>query len=127
VAAVILLDTHVVVWLYLPRLDLLSERAAEIVSTEELAMSPMSVLELQHLHEVGRLTVGTSAVVSSLREQVGLVVIATAFDQVVRHALDQQWTRDPFDRIIVGHTLASGCQLLTADERIRDHVAAAVW
>lgn len=123
----ILLDTHVVIWLYLPRVDLLSERAAEIVSTEELAISPMSVLELQYLHEIGRLTVGTSAVVSSLREQVGLIVIATAFDQVVRHALDQQWTRDPFDRIIAGHALAAGCQLLTADHRMREHVPDAIW
>ena len=121
------LDTHVAVWLYMPRLDLMSERASRLLASEELALSPMAVLELQYLHEIGRLAVDADEVVDSLRGQMGVGVAATAFDQVVRVALDQDWTRDPFDRLIASHALVAQCPLLTADERIRGHMTSAWW
>lgn len=37
------------------------------------------------------------------------------------------WTRDPFDRLIVANALADGADLVTADERIRQHTDIAVW
>jgi PIN domain nuclease of toxin-antitoxin system len=41
-------------------------------------------------------------------------------------ALDEKWTRDPFDRLIVAN--AKGfAWLISADEAIRKHYPRAVW
>jgi PIN domain nuclease of toxin-antitoxin system len=37
------------------------------------------------------------------------------------------WTRDPFDRLIVAHSLCRGISLLTKDRTIRSRVELAVW
>jgi PIN domain nuclease of toxin-antitoxin system len=47
VAAVIYLDTHVVVWLYAGDLELLPQEVRELLEGEELVISPMVELELQ--------------------------------------------------------------------------------
>jgi PIN domain nuclease of toxin-antitoxin system len=41
--------------------------------------------------------------------------------------LQQHWTRDPFDRLLVGHALARGAPLLTKDRLIRRHFRQAIW
>ncbi len=46
---------------------------------------------------------------------------------VVAHARAQTWTRDPFDRLIVGQAAAGDAQLVTRDAEIRAHYARAVW
>lgn len=38
---------------------------------------------------------------------------------LVRHALRLGWTRDPFDRLLVAHSLARRAPLCTLDGRIR--------
>jgi PIN domain nuclease of toxin-antitoxin system len=121
------LDTHVAVWLYLPRLDLLSDPARERLEQGELRVSPMAVLELEFLREIGRLRVGANAVVDSLAEQLGLEVCAVDFPTVAWSAVAQSWTRDPFDRVIVGHAAAAREPLVTRDETIRQNYADAIW
>ena len=121
------LDTHVLVWLYIPRLDLLSPRARNALDEGDLAVSPMAVLELTYLHEVGRLSTGGSDVFNSLSDQLGLRFDDTPFQRVVDEAHTQTWTRDPFDRLIAAHALAAGASLVSADESLRDHVPRAVW
>ncbi|HLG72825.1 MAG TPA: type II toxin-antitoxin system Phd/YefM family antitoxin [Chloroflexota bacterium] len=37
------------------------------------------------------------------------------------------WTRDPFDRLIAAHALATDTPLLTKDETIRQHLPLAWW
>ena len=49
------LDTHVVVWLYLAEVERLPARAREAIEAEDLEISPMVLLELQSLREIGRL------------------------------------------------------------------------
>lgn len=53
-------------------------------------------------------------------------------DSTVRIALvaaarGLQWTRDPFDRLIVGSALAQGAHLVTCDERILANYRLAIW
>lgn len=43
------------------------------------------------------------------------------------HAGGFTWTRDPFDRTITAQAARVGAFLLTRDETIRRHYAAAVW
>lgn len=126
-APVIHLDTHVLVWLYVPRLDLLSARARGLVEEQDLKASPAALLELEFLHEIGRLRVGAEAVVQSLHAQLGLALADEAFGAVAQAALLHPWTRDPFDRLIVGQAEAAGAELLTRDETIRAHFSRSVW
>jgi PIN domain nuclease of toxin-antitoxin system len=127
VEALIYLDTHVVAWLYAGQSDLLSPKAAKLIEAEDLRISPMVILELEYLHETGRLTVGGNSVTQSLATQLGLQVCDLPFPAVIESALDQHWTRDPFDRVIVGHAALAASVLLTKDQSIRRHYRQARW
>jgi PIN domain nuclease of toxin-antitoxin system len=127
VEAVTYLDTHVAAWLYAGRVDLLSARARKLIDSEELRISPVVTLELELLREIGRLTVGGNTVVQGLSAQIGLRVCDLSFAAVVEAALDQHWTRDPFDRMIVGQAAVGGSTLVTKDETIRRRYRGARW
>ncbi len=121
------LDTHVVVWLYSGHHDLLSDQAAQRVERDDLAVSPMVLLELAYLGEIGRLRAAPSEVLQALHSQLGLRVCGLAFANVVLCALEQSWTRDPFDRLIVGHAAAAKGPLVTRDDTIHANFAGACW
>lgn len=122
------LDTHVVAWLYAGRVDLLPLRVVDVLEGEdELAISPAVVLELEYLREVGRLAVGGNAIAQSLSAQIGLGVHDLSFAVLIEAALDLDWTRDPFDRLIVGQAALTGSALLTKDRVIRRHYRHAAW
>jgi len=127
VEALIYLDTHVVAWLYAGQAELLSPKAAKLVEAEALRISPMVILELEYLREIGRLTVGGNTVVQSLSAQLGLEVCDLSFPAVIESALDQRWTRDPFDRVIVGHAALAASPLLSKDRGVRRHYRLARW
>ena len=126
-AALTHLDTHVAVWLYANRQDLLSGAARERVEADRLHISPMAVLELTCLHEIGRTTEDGTAVLAGLRVAIGLAVDPTPFAEVVERAHGCTWTRDPFDRVIAAHAMAAGATLLTRDTSLREHVPGALW
>lgn len=126
-ATLIHLDTHVVAWLYVGRFDLLPDTVKDLLNTHELGVSPMVRLELQYLYEIDRLATPAAAIVDELAGAIGLVLCAEPFHAVVAEAERQSWTRDPFDRLIVGQSAYSGSTLVTRDERILEHYAHAVW
>lgn len=123
----IYLDTHVVVWLYGGLIDELSPVAVSAIEADELLVSPMVRLELQYLFETGRILAKPDAVLSTLATELGLATCALAFPAVIRKALSLDWTRDPFDRIIVAQAIAGKRTLLTRDQTIHKHHAGAVW
>lgn len=126
--ALIYLDTHVAAWLYAGRVDLLTPRAAKLINAEkELVISPAVVLELEYLREIGRLTVGGNTIAQSLSAQIGTRVHDLPFATVIESALDLDWTRDPFDRMIVGQASITKSRLLTKDRTIRRHYRQATW
>jgi PIN domain nuclease of toxin-antitoxin system len=125
--ALIYLDTHVVAWLYAGRVDLLSKRARALIDAEELRISPAVILELQYLREIKRVSVGANVMVHSLSAQLGLQLCDLPFAAVIESAIDLSWTRDPFDRIIVGHATLNDSTLVTKDRTIRRHYGNAVW
>lgn len=124
--AVIHLDTHVVVWLYIGDARRLRP-VWRTLDRSELVISPIVPLELQHLYEVGKTTEPGEAVLANLVDQFGLRLSGAPFSQVAYHALHQTWTRDPFDRLIVGTALADHAPLLTRDASIRRHCKTAFW
>jgi PIN domain nuclease of toxin-antitoxin system len=123
----IYLDTHVVVWLYAGDISRLSRNARTAVSEHELRISPIVFLELTYLREIGRVTTDARTMTNFLNETVGLEICNLSFEQVVLSAVAQEWTRDPFDRLIVGHAASQQCALLTKDEMIRENYPLAIW
>lgn len=127
-ADLIYLDTHVVVWLYAQGAPALSPRAAyELEAAAELRCSPMVRLEVQYLFEVGRITEPALVVMDELAATLGLRICDTPFFAVVREAEQQNWTRDPFDRLIVAQSELNGAPLVTKDETIHAAYPRAVW
>lgn len=124
----IYLDTHVVSWLYQGELAKLSKTARRrLDSGEDLVISPIVVLELQFLFEIGRVTRPARQVLAYLKENLGLQECQKPFSRVVEAARAQTWTRDPFDRIIAGQASLDQDILLTQDETMRKHYRRAAW
>ncbi len=96
------LDTHVVAWLYGSGARALSPGAAELIAaSEDVRISPMARLELQYLFEIGRVGEPAAVVVDALAAALGLTVCSASFAAVEHEAEKLDWTRDPFDRLIV--------------------------
>jgi PIN domain nuclease of toxin-antitoxin system len=126
-AAVTYLDTHVVVWLYAGMPERLPPSIRQRLNASDLYISPMVMLELQYLYEIGRTTEPGSVVVLDLSQRIGLRVSGESFQQTITLALQQTWTRDPFDRIIVGQAALQQHTLVTKDRAMRDHYPHTLW
>lgn len=120
------IDTNVVIWSYVGRTDIL-QSVEMLLRESEVVASPAVVLELGYLHEVGRMADHPETVVQTLDGLFGLKVSQTSFADVIRQALTQRWTRDPFDRLIVANALADGARLLTKDANILQNCPSAFW
>ncbi len=122
----IFLDTHVVVWLYLDA-SKIGSNARRLIESSEVMISPIVLLELDLLYEIGRLTVNSQDLIQHLVEGIGLQVAADPFTTVVSAASKIRWTRDPFDRLIVGHAAIGNATLVTKDTVIQSNYAPATW
>ncbi len=120
------IDTHIAVWLCAEKRRSFPAGAVAAIEAGWLAISPMVELELQFLLEIGRIKVGSAGILNAL-SGLPLHVDQTPFADVAKAAATQTWTRDPFDRLIVGQAIAAGGWLVTADERIREHFPRAIW
>jgi PIN domain nuclease of toxin-antitoxin system len=92
-----------------------------------LKLSPFALLELQALFEIGRLRETARWIVEHLAESHGVELTVENMAPALDRALDLSFTRDPFDRLIAAHALASRATLLTADETLLRHVSCARW
>jgi PIN domain nuclease of toxin-antitoxin system len=98
-----------------------------VIEDGDLVTSPAAVLELEFLHEVGRLRPTAEKVIAGLGSEVGMQVCQLSFQKVVTQALQEKWGRDPFDRLIVANARALDATLVTKDERIQRHYSRAIW
>ena len=121
------LDTHVTLWLYAGETARISKRAADLINGEALLASPIVLLELQYLREIGRLAATPRAVVAELKRRVGPEIQNRPVDAIVEQAQDIHWTRDVFDRLIVAQAALDAAALVTTDRTIRKHYPKAVW
>jgi PIN domain nuclease of toxin-antitoxin system len=125
--SLVYLDTHVVVWLYDALTDRLSKLAAEAVEDNDLVISWMVELELQFLHEIGRLHVKPAEIIKHLSTQIGLRLSDVSLERIVRAAARMDWTRDVFDRLIAAESAAMNLPLITKDRTIRAHHKLSIW
>lgn len=124
----IYLDTHVVLWLYAQRGKGLSERARQLIERANFVfISPMVLLELDYLNEIGRTTVGSTSIFEYLEDKIGLRICDKSFLDVINLASKQTWTRDPFDRIIAAQAFIDQNTLITKNAGILEHYHQAAW
>lgn len=123
----IYIDTHVAAWLFAGFVERFPPTARDLMEENGLFISPMAVLELRYLREIGRLSVDAPMILGYLETAVALQVCRLPFHRIIVEAMNQVWTRDPFDRIIAAQARAAGRQLLTKDAAMREHCDFAVW
>lgn len=122
------LDTHVVVWLGAGKTSQITPKAQALIESSNLLLSPMVLLELEYLYELKRIRLRGRDLFQKVAHEAGLQICDLPFPSVSDAALDEKWTRDPFDRVIVAQAKANGfAPLLSADEEVRKHYPRAVW
>jgi PIN domain nuclease of toxin-antitoxin system len=120
----ILVDTHVVVWLAFDQSQISSKAKAAIDEARELgdglAISDFTLLEVATLASRGRVHLGIS-LESFLQEVESRFVVFPITGRVCARAMSfpTTYSKDPADRIIGATALVEGLSLITADREIR--------
>jgi PIN domain nuclease of toxin-antitoxin system len=125
---IVYLDTNAVVFLAQRGLARFHPRARKLIERGDLLVSPLILLELEYMHEIGRSTLRALDVQRKLEYELDVRICELPFADVARAALDEKWTRDPFDRIIVAQAKVNGfAPLISSDEKIAEHYPRTVW
>lgn len=114
-----LLDTHFLIWIVLCS-NRLSEHAW-IDRYRPWGVSPVSFLEIQFLAEIGKAEVRNPEFTEAVMADSRFIVDEAPLMQLIRHALELGWTRDPFDRLLAAHSSARRVPLCTVDRTILEH------
>lgn len=120
----ILVDTHVVVWLAFDEYRISSKAKAAIDEARDLrdglAISDMTLLEIGTLASRGRVHLGIS-LESFLQEVETRFVVLPITGRACARAMSfpTTYSKDPADRIIAATALVEGLSLITADREIR--------
>lgn len=126
-ASLIHLDTHVAIWLAAGELARFNPFVEPLLRQRGCAVCPMVQLEIDYLHELGRVQVHGADILMALEAAIGLVVDASPLQAIVVEAAKLTWTRDPFDRLICATARVAGASLLTKDRTILAAEPAAFW
>jgi PIN domain nuclease of toxin-antitoxin system len=122
----IYLDTNVVVRMFTAA-HMVSPRARRLINRESIFISPMVQFELQFLYEIGRIKYTPHQILEHLAEKSGLLVCEKPFPSIIQLATQINWTRDPFDRIIVAQASLGKNRLVTSDETILKRYPHSWW
>jgi PIN domain nuclease of toxin-antitoxin system len=120
---VILLDTHVVLWLAFQQ-SRLSPRARATIeqarnNSEPMAICAISLLEISTAAAKGRLGFATSTEAFLQQVESLFVVLPITARACARTiSLPETYPKDPADRIIAATALVEGLPLVTADREI---------
>jgi PIN domain nuclease of toxin-antitoxin system len=120
----ILLDTHVVVWL-MTAPDRISKAAAEAIAVagvkgERPAVSSATVFEIAYGASRGRIRLNVTGKAYLDRLRGSFILLPMTEEIALRAAtLEDPFHGDPMDRIIVATAIVEDCVLLTVDGRIR--------
>ena len=129
----ILLDTHVVLWLTTDPIKLSGKAKSAIEDARKngdgLAISDITLLELATLASKGRIQLGIT-LESFLGQVESRFVVLPINGRACARAmgLPAAYPKDPADRIIGATALVEGLSLITADREIhRCRVVHAIW
>jgi len=129
---VILLDTHVLIWMSSDP-SRLSRKAREAIrearQSTGIAVASITLWELAWLAENHRIQIAGS-VEAFVRETISRVIVMPITPEIVALAvrLPNTYPKDPSDRLIASTAIVDGLALVTADEHIRESkVAQTIW
>jgi PIN domain nuclease of toxin-antitoxin system len=132
-SVLILLDTHIVLWLAFDAARL-SKKAKTTIeearqSGEGVAISDITLLELAMLARKKRILLGLSLGSFLSEVERRFVVLPMNGHICVRaFALPSTYPKDPADRVIAATALVQGLSLVTADREIRQSYAVpTIW
>ena len=127
-AVIAYLDTNTLIWLAQGSLDGISPKADRLLKQADLLFSPMVLVELEYLYEIKRIKRTARDIQIKVEHDLGVRLCDLPFSTVASAALDEKWTRDPFDRLIVANAKANGfAWLISADEEIARNYQRTVW
>jgi PIN domain nuclease of toxin-antitoxin system len=132
-SVLILLDTHIVLWLAFDAARL-SKKAKTTIeearqSGEGVAISDITLLELAMLARKKRILLSLSLGSFLSEVERRFVVLPMNGHICVRaFALPSTYPKDPADRVIAATALVQGLSLVTADRKIRQsHAVPTIW
>jgi PIN domain nuclease of toxin-antitoxin system len=114
-----ILDTHFVLWIVTGAARLSSFPWIE--RYRPWGVSPVSLLEIQYLAEIGRIEVENPEFTDTLAGDARFVIDEIPMVPLIRRAIELTWTRDPFDRLIAAHSSVRRLPLCTTDRNLREH------
>ena len=115
----LLLDTHFLLWALTGSVRL--EDFDWLPRYRPWGVSPVSLLELQFLSEVGRLQVRNPEFTARLLEDERFILDEAPLVALIERALPLSWTRDPFDRLLAAHSSVRRVPVCTLDRRLLEH------
>lgn len=115
----VLLDTHILLWIltHSPKL----KKITWLDTGLPWHLSPISFLEMKFLQECGRIQIDFEKIVSNLKKDNRFIIDDPSLDALCEKAFLLGWTRDPFDRLLVAHSMVRHLPLGTCDGHIREH------
>lgn len=114
-----LLDTHFVLWIVTE-----ADRLRSFPWIERYrpwGVSPVSLLEIQYLAEIGRIEIQNPQFTDALVEDPRFVIDEIPLVPLMRRAIELTWTRDPFDRLLAAHSSVRRVPLCTTDRNVREN------
>ncbi len=122
------LDTNVVVRLSQGNLPRIRFQTRKILEQAVLLISLVVLIELEFLYEITRIKLSGRDILKKVDHEIGVRVCELPFALVANAAIDEKWTRDPFDRMIVAQAKTNGLAfLVSADEEIARHYPRTIW
>ncbi len=112
----ILLDSQVLVW-WLSEPGQLGPRTKRLISTSVAEISAIALFELAQKQRLKKLDPRVDFFKEVSREEINVLGFDGAAVKVYRSMPKFGW-RDPFDHMIMAHSVAAGGLLVTADKKI---------
>lgn len=121
------LDTHALVGLFEGDRAVFGPSSLDLIDESALFYSPMVRLELRFLERIGRLTLPAAEIVATVERELAVRESVDPFGAVVDLGATIDWTRDPFDVLIVATAMLHRAPLISKDAVIRANFPDAVW
>jgi len=125
--SLIFLDTHVAVWLYSGEFNLFKPKTLKLINENPVCISHIVRLEMKYLNEIGRISLQPDVIIAALAAEIGLVYSDNNIDRIISQAIHLDFTRDPFDRIIVADASINNSIVISKDSNIIKNYKNTVW